>query len=51
LLAYARAVPLELAEAAVDAEGVGERKQRSLPSVLIVSIHGGEPVSSIDRRG
>lgn len=39
LLAYERAVPLELVEAAVDAEGVRERKRRSLPSVLIVYLN------------
>jgi hypothetical protein len=39
LLAHALAVPRELAEAAVDAEGVREQKTRSLPSVLIVYLN------------
>jgi hypothetical protein len=39
LLAHALAVPVALAEAAVDAEGVRERKTRSLPSVLIVYLN------------
>jgi hypothetical protein len=39
LLAHRLAVPRELAEAAVDAEGVRERKTRALPSVLIVYLN------------
>jgi hypothetical protein len=39
LLAHRLAVPRELAEAAVDAEGVREQKTRSLPSVLIVYLN------------
>jgi hypothetical protein len=39
LLAHPLAVPLSLAEAVVDAEGVAERKKRSLPSVLIVYLN------------
>jgi Insertion element 4 transposase N-terminal len=39
LLAHWLAVPRELAEAAVDAEGVREQKTRSLPSVLIVYLN------------
>lgn len=39
LLAHPLAVPVGVAEAAVDAEGVRERKKRSLPSVLIVYLN------------
>ena len=39
LLAHPLAVPVGVAEAAVDAEGVRERKRRSLPSVLIVYLN------------
>jgi hypothetical protein len=39
LLAHPLAVPRQVAEAAVDAEGVRERKKRSLPSVLIVYLN------------
>jgi hypothetical protein len=39
LLAHPLAVPVRVAEAAVDAEGVRERKKRSLPSVLIVYLN------------
>lgn len=39
LLPHAVAVPLALAEAAVDVEGVREKKRRSLPSVLIVYLN------------
>lgn len=39
LLAHPLAVPRRVAEAAVDAEGVRERKKRSLPSVLIVYLN------------
>jgi hypothetical protein len=39
LLAHRLAVPRELAEAAVDAEGVREQKTRSLPSVLVVYLN------------
>lgn len=39
LLAHPMAVPMSLAEAVIDAEGVRERKKRSLPSVLIVYLN------------
>lgn len=39
LLAHPLAVPVRMAEAVVDAEGVRERKKRSLPSALIVYLN------------
>ena len=39
LLAHQLAVPPEMAQAAVDAEGVREKKRRALPSVLIVYLN------------
>src|ERR1039457_1300840 len=39
LLAHRLAVPPEMAQAAVDAEGVREKKRRALPAVLIVYLN------------
>jgi hypothetical protein len=39
LLAHPLAVPQEMVQAAVDAEGVREKKRRALPSVLIVYLN------------